>query len=287
MEELANNILIESSFPGVVLGAFLFDKGMLMVDAPFREEDQRIWVTTLTGMEKNKNRMLIMLDPHLDRTVGIRAMEATIIGHEISADILQNRPASARSQDIDAGADWEPFELPVNIRWVVPDLVFSDSLTIHIGSHPIRLSHHPGSHKAGIWLRDDENKVLFVGDSVVQHQPPFLGCADIDHWLKDLALLESEAYQGYKVVSGRNGVVRVRYLNKLKEFLTDVKKLVERSAKKKAPVEALIDEVPRLLRTLNINKSLSQLYYNRLAWGLDQYYQNHYKKSEESSKGEN
>jgi glyoxylase-like metal-dependent hydrolase (beta-lactamase superfamily II) len=287
MEELRKNIYLESGFPGVVLGAFIFDKGVLMVDAPFRMEDQRAWRTTLSGLETGKNRMLVTLDSHIDRTMGVRAMEATVIGHEICGEILQKRPASARSQDIDTGADWDPFDLPVNIRWAVPEIAFSQSISIYIGDHPIHLTHHPGAHKAGIWLQDDIEKVLFVGDSVVFHQPPFLACSDIDLWLKDLALIESDAYQGYKVVSGRSGVVRVRYISKLKEFLTDVKKLVAKASGKQAPVEALLEEVPRLLKSININKNLSQPYHNRLAWGLEQYYENHYRKFEEDSKGEN
>lgn len=287
MEELGKNIYLESGFPGVVLGAFIFEKGTLMVDAPFRVEDQRTWRTVLAGMELASDRLLVMLDPHLDRTVGVRAMEATVIGHANSGEILQNRPASARSQDIDAGADWEPFDLPVNIRWAVPEIVFSESISVYTGDHPIHLTHHPGAHKAGIWLQDDVEKVLFVGDSIVLHQPPFLAWADIDLWLEDLALLESDTYRGYKIVSGRNGVIKVRSIGKLKEFLTDVKKLLGKTAGKKAPVEALVDEVPRLLKTLNINRTLSQLYHNRLAWGLEQYYKNHFQNSVENSKGEN
>jgi len=287
MEELGKHIYLESGFPGVVLGAYISEKGTLLVDAPFRVEDQRTWRAVLAGMELSSNRMLVMLDPHLDRTVGVRAMEATVVGHADSGEILQNRPASARSQDIDAGADWEPFDLPVNIRWAVPEIVFSDSLSIYTGDHPIQLTHHPGAHKAGIWLQDDVEKVLFVGDSVVLHQPPFLAWADIDLWLKDLTLLESETYRGYKIVSGRNGVIRVRSIGKLKEFLTDVKKLMSKTAAKNAPVEALLNEVPRLLKTLNINRTLSQLYHNRLAWGLEQYYLNHYQNSENNSQGEN
>jgi len=287
MEELGKNIYLESGYPGVVLAAFIFDKGMLMVDAPFRVEDQRAWRGVLSGLEMGNNRMLVLLDPHIDRTIGVRAMEATVISHETSGEILQNRPASARCQDIDAGADWEPFDLPVNIRWAAPEIAFSKSLSIYTGSHPIYLTHHPGAHKAGIWLQDDVEKILFVGDSVILHQPPFLAWSNIDLWLKDLELIESDAYRGYKIVSGRNGVVRVRYIAKLKEFLVSAKKLVAKAAAKKEPVEVLLEEVPRLLRTLNYNKSLSQLYHNRLAWGLEQYYKNNYQNPEESPKGEN
>ena len=287
MEEIGKNIYLESGFPGVVLGAFIFDQGLVMVDAPFRVEDQRAWQTTLDGLEAGNQRLLVMLDPHLDRTVGVRGMEATVIGHEDSGNILQNRPASARCQDIDAGADWEPFDLPVNIRWVIPEMVFSQSLTLYTGNHPIHLIHHPGAHKAGIWLQDDVEKILFVGDSVILRQPPFLAWSDLDLWMGDLALLESDVYQGYKIVSGRNGVVRVRSIAKLYEFLSDVKKLMAKVSGKNEPVEALLVEIPRLLRTLNINKSLSPLYHNRLAWGLEQYYKNHHLNTEDNSKGEN
>ncbi len=139
MEEIAGHTYLENGFPGVVLGVIRSKRGLLLVDAPFRIDDQLNWRSTLTGLDAGRERLLVMLDTHIDRTLGIRAMEADVVGQENSVAILQNRPTAARSQDIDAGADWEPFDLPPNIRWVMPDMTYSDSLSIFwddIAAHP-------------------------------------------------------------------------------------------------------------------------------------------------------
>jgi len=287
MEAIGKNVYLESGNPGVVLGVLKSDHGLLMIDAPFRLEDQRTWRSYLINLGGGVDKLLVMLDTHIDRTLGIRAMESNVLGHENSVEILNNRPTSARGQDIDAGADWEPFDLPANIRWVVPDMTYSDTLSVYWDEHPVVLRHRPGAHTAGTWLQYDVEKILFVGDSVVLHQPPFLAWSDLNIWLEELELLGSETYKGYKIVSGRNGVLKLRSIEKMREFLVDVKEVVEKVASKDGSVDALLAEVPALLKGLSFNKSLTQLYHNRLAWGLEQYYKRHYLASKEDQKGEN
>jgi glyoxylase-like metal-dependent hydrolase (beta-lactamase superfamily II) len=287
MEAIGKNVYLESGNPGVVLGVLKSDHGLLMIDAPFRLEDQRTWRSYLINLGGGVDKLLVMLDTHIDRTLGIRAMESNVLGHENSVEILNNRPTSARGQDIDAGADWEPFDLPANIRWVVPDMTYSDTLSVYWDEHPVVLRHRPGAHTAGTWLQYDVEKILFVGDSVVLHQPPFLAWSDLNIWLEELELLGSETYKDYKIVSGRNGVLKLRSIEKMREFLVDVKEVVEKVASKDGSVDALLAEVPALLKGLSFNKSLTQLYHNRLAWGLEQYYKRHYLASKEDQRGEN
>ncbi len=286
MEEIAKHTHIESGFPGVVLGAVQSGKGLLMVDSPFRPEDQHIWRSTLSGLNVGKEKLLVMLDTHIDRTLGIRALETDVVAHENSVAILQSRPTAARSQDIDAGANWEPFDLPPNIRWVMPDMTYSNSLSIYWEGVPLILEHHAGSHSAGTWLKIEVDSVVFIGDSVVTHQPPFLAYADLNAWLKDLDLLLSEEFKGYKVVSGRNGIVRYRSIEKMRNFLIKVKSVIEGFTGTQDNMEDLLAEVPGLLKALSFNKSLTQLYHNRLAWGLEQYYKRHFLHIEDEQKGE-
>lgn len=286
MEEITKHTFIESGFPGVILGVVQTGHGLLMVDAPFRPEDQYTWRSRLSGLNAGKERLLVMLDTHIDRTLGVRALETDVIGHENSTAILQGRPTAARSQDIDAGADWEPFDLPPNIRWVTPDMTYSDKLSIYWDGFPLTLEHHAGSHSAGTWLKVEEDSVVFIGDSVVTHQPPFLAYADLDAWIADLDLLLSDEYKGYKIISGRNGIVRSRSIEKMRNFMVKVKGVVEGFAGTRGALEDLLVEVPGLLRALSFNKSQIQLYHNRMAWGLEQYYRRHYLHLEETQKGE-
>lgn len=287
MEEIRNQVFIEDGYPGVVVGAVCSDRGLFMVDAPFRAVDQGHWRRALSRLEGaiGKQKMLLLLNTHIDRSLGVRAMESVVVGQQNSVSILENRPTAARSQEIDAGADWEPFDLPSNICWALPELSFSQSLSIYWGDIPLLLEHHPGSHTAGSWLKLENEKVVFVGDSVVIHQPPFLAYADLDAWIADFDLLLSDAYKGYKIVSGRNGVVHPQSIQKARRTLLMIKTTVEDVAAEKGQVEDLLAEVPSLLKPLSFNKNLTQLYHNRLLWGLEHYYKQRYLNVNDEQKG--
>lgn len=287
MEEIAQNVYLETSYPGVVLGAMALKRGLMMIDAPFRMEDQRSWLSSLTRLNCGSDKLLVTLDSHIDRTLGVRAMEVDVIAQEKIVEILRDQPTSVRGQDIDAGADWEPFDLPATIRWVLPQMTYTDALSIYWDDEPVKLIHRAGAHVAGTWLQYDPEKVLFVGDSVVLNQPPFLDWSDINSWIEELEELESEKYNGYKIISGRNGLVRPKSIEKFREFLMQIQEVIEQAASEKSDVDVLLDEVPELLKKLKYTKTLTQRYHNRLAWGLTQYYRYHYLKSEEDQKGEN
>jgi len=167
MHEIAEGIYIERDYPGVVLGALRIGSSVVMVDAPLRAQDQQSWRIDVANLGGGADKLLVMLDTHIDRTLGIRAMESRVVGHQRALEILNNRPTTARGQDFDAGADWEPYELPANIRWPVLDLTYSDKMTVYLDDDPVEISHQPGAHVAGSWLRYDSKKVLFVGDSVI------------------------------------------------------------------------------------------------------------------------
>ena len=47
MQELAPHIFIETAYPGVTLGAINFPHGLIMIDAPLRPDDIRLWRATL------------------------------------------------------------------------------------------------------------------------------------------------------------------------------------------------------------------------------------------------
>ena len=287
MESISNHTYLETEYPGVTLGAVQSKKGLFLVDAPFRMEDQRAWSQELLGLEAGSARLLVMLDPHIDRTLGVRAMETEVIGQENCVPILRTRPTAFRSQELDAGSDWEPFSLPANLRWALPDLTFSDSLKFYWDELPMVLEHHPGSHIAGTWLRVIADSVVFIGDTVVTNQPPFLGYGDLEAWVADLELLLSEEYKGVKIVTSRSAVVRLRSIEKMRNFLEKTRHKLEAFAAHPGETEDLLKEVPGLLKGLNFNKGLTQRYHNRLAWGLEQYYKRHYLHIEEEHKGEN
>ncbi len=276
MEEIANNVFIENNYPNVVLGVLKLDHGLLMVDAPFRGPNLMSWRKKLISLGGGIDKILVMLDSHIDRTLGIPAMEFKVLGHQNVVDIIGKRPTTARGQDVDAGADWEADDLPENIHWALPDITYKDELLIYWNDEPVIITHQPGAHIAGSWVRYNAEKVIFVGDSVVVNQPPFLAWSDLDIWLQELDWLKSEAFNGYKIVSGRNAVVKPHWIDQLVDFLTAIKARIPTLAMRDGRVEAITDAVSQLIKELDYEKTLTDPYVNRLVWGLEHYLQRHY-----------
>ena len=283
MEEIAKNIYIETTYPGVVIAALSLKQGMLLVDAPFRVEDSQAWQSQLVHLRGGAKRYLIMLDTHIDRTLGIHTMGTPVLGQENAVRILDARSTTARGQDIDAGADWEPYELPPNIRWAELDLSYENDLMIYWDEAPVVVSHQPGAHLAGSWVRCENEKIVFVGDSVVLGQPPFLAWSDIDRWLAELGWLRSDHFKDYKIVSGRNGIVTVDDVKEMADYLQQIQSAVSELANSDQINEEIAAAAVDLLEKLTFNEDLRELYQNRLVWGLQQYIQRHHQETHAES----
>lgn len=279
MEEIANRVYIEDRFPGLVLGAIKLADGLLLVDAPFRNEDIHAWRTTLSSLGGKPNKILVISDTQLDRTFGLRGMESLVVGHQTSVELLQNRSSSARLQDIDPGAAMIPYDLSLNARWMMPDITYTDQISIHLDEDPVFITHHPGSHLAGSWVRFDAAKVLFVGDSVATNQPPFLAWADLDRWIADIELLASDEFRGYKIISARQGRLYHQTISKMTRVLKEIRILVRELAEASEPLEAIKKTVPTLLKQFYFDNEMTDLYRIRLVWGLEKYLQRHYLES--------
>jgi len=286
MEEIAPNVFLEDEFAGVILSAFRLDDHLLLIDAPFRHEDIRAWRLKLAELDRDSERLLVIMDAHIDRTMGVRAMESIIVGHECAVEIIRGRPTSGRGQDLVTGAECEMYDLPSSIRWMLPSMTYTESLSIYLNDNPIDLFHRPGAHVAASWLMYEAEKLLFVGDSVMANQPPFLAFSNLDIWLKELEELLSNQYKGFKIITSRNGVVRARTIEKWLQYLTRIKEIMGEVAAGSGQLADLLAAVPELLKKINFTRNLTELYENRLKWGLEVYYKQYILDIDHSQKRE-
>lgn len=272
MQEIAAHVFIETAYPGVTLGAINTPHGLILIDSPLRAEDTRSWRATLLNLGGGVERLLVNLDAHFDRTLGSRAMDCTVVSHEKVSQIFRNRPVTFKTQGSETGADWELYTNLGSIRWAPPEVTFTDEISIHWGSTPIRLEYRPGASLGALWVHLPEEKIVFVGDAVVPNQPPYLASADVPVWIEALRLLLSEQFKNHTLISGRGGMVtqaQVRaQLGYLERVRTRIEGLVEAGGKVE-DTEALIAP---LLQGFEILPEQRALFEQRLRWGLRQYF---------------
>lgn len=275
MHQIAPGIHYEDLYAGVTLGAVILPHGTMMVDAPLRAEDARSWRSTLNHLSIGSNRILINLDAHLDRTLGSRALDSTIVAHQNTAQVFRNRPSVFKGHSADSGAEWEVSNDVFGTRWALPDITFSDRLHFLWGGPEIILEHHPGPTLGSIWVIIPSVKVMFVGDTILYDQPPFLASADLQAWIASLELLK-DTYKQYTIISGRGGPNGVKDIRAQLKTLKKILQGMERLAKRNAAPEKTEGLISNLISDMSIPPQRREHYIQRLRHGLYYYYSQHY-----------
>jgi len=276
MDSVSKQVYIEDQYPGVTLGVINHPRGLIQIDAPPSPEDGRSWRADLMGFGSGPERILINLDAHPDRTLGVRAMDCSVIAHEKTAQVFRNRPSTFKAPSDETGADWENLSGLAGIRWVAPEISFTHTMTLYWDAAPILLESHPGPSAGAIWVILPEEEIIFVGDTVLKNQPPFLANADLPVWLETLALLQDKPYHDYTVISGRGGVVTPAQIKSQIDFIKDAHKRLEKLSQKKQKVDLEGNLVQQLLSHFKVSNAHQKQYTQRLRYGLKHYYARHY-----------
>jgi glyoxylase-like metal-dependent hydrolase (beta-lactamase superfamily II) len=279
MDAIAKNVYIEDRYLGVTLGVIVQPRGLIQIDAPPAPEDGRSWRASMMGMGGGHERVLINLDSHPDRTLGVRSMDCTVIAHEKTAQAFHNRPNTFKAQGDETGANWEAIPGLGSVRWAPPEISFGQQLTLHWGESPVILESRPGPTSGAIWVVLPQEKIIFVGDAVLKGQPPFLAHADLPAWLEALELLQGPDYKGFTVVSGRDGVVTPQAVRSYTEELQHIFEKVDALGKKRAAVTATEKLAEQLLKDFKAPAAKQKQYTHRLGHGLQNYYIRHYQPS--------
>jgi glyoxylase-like metal-dependent hydrolase (beta-lactamase superfamily II) len=271
MQEITKDIHIEDQYSGVTLGVIVTPRGLIQIDAPPSPEDARSWRATLMNLGGGMERVLINLDAHPDRTLGARAMDCTVIAHEKTAYTFRNRPGTFKAQGEETGADWESIAGLGSVRWVPPEISFGNEMTLHWGDSPVILEHHPGPTSGSIWVNIPNEKIVFVGDTVLKNQPPFLAGSNLKSWLSSLNVLLEAPYKGYTIISSRGGVVTTSAIKNQYDFLKHVSDKLDRMTTKKPNPATTEKLVTSLLTWFKAPAARQKQYGQRLRYGLLHY----------------
>jgi glyoxylase-like metal-dependent hydrolase (beta-lactamase superfamily II) len=276
MQQIERGIHYEDAYLGVTLGALTFPHGVILVDAPLRVEDTRSWRSALINQRSGPNRLLVSLDAHPDRTLGTRALDCIIVTHQKAAKVFKNRPTIFKGQNVQTGADWETYADAIGMRWASPDITFTESMSFHWGGPEVILEHHPGPTPGSIWVIVPDVHVIFVGDSVVMRQTPFLAFADLEAWLESLDLL-LDTYRNFIIMSGRGGPVIGEDVRLQQKILKEVNNGLEALAKKNAAPEETEVMIQGLLTKCNVPSEFRERQKQRLRYGLYHCYTRRYR----------
>ncbi len=277
MQSIASNIYYETTYPGVTLGAVIMPRGTLIIDAPIRAEDARVWKSVLLTHSRGTHRLLINLDGHADRTLGARYMDCTVMAQEEVLEAFNSRTSVFKGHSTGSSAEWENYPEVSGTRWSIPSLTFSERIVFHWGENEeIVIEYRPGPSFGSSWVIVPSQKVVFIGDTIVLDQPPYLAMADLPNWINTISELRTPRYRNYTFISGRGGPVSIEYVREQHEQLKSLHKKLESLADKDATYLETESLIQPYLSKLEYPAALHNSYEQRLRYGLEQYYQRHY-----------
>lgn len=271
MQEIVKNIFIDDQYPGVTLAVIVTPRGLIQIDAPPSAEDARSWRASLMSLGGGLDRALINMDAHPDRTLGARAMDCIVVAHEKTASIFRTRPGTFKAQGEETGADWESIPGLGSVRWALPEISFSEQMALHWGSSPVLLEHHAGPASGSIWVHLPQEKILFVGDTVLKNQPPFLAGSNLKSWLESLSELLDSTYKGYTFISSRGGVVNTATIKNQYDFLKQASDKLNKITTKKPNPATVEKMVTSLLTWFKAPAARQKQFAQRLRYGLTHY----------------
>ena len=288
MKQIAENIIIETDYTGVTLGAIIQQDRVIYIDAPLLPEHARLFRIAATARKKIPQQV-ILLDVNHDRTIGSRYFECTIIAHEQVLNVYQNRPITFKPISQNSGCDWEKIKIQNGFRWIYPEIVFSQRLDLHQSELHIDLQYHPGPSTGTTWVEIPARNVIFIGDTVVSGQVPFLHTAEIGQWLNTLDVAERRYDEGCLLVGGRSGLIEKSDIHAMRAFLLRAQECLTDYAACN-DTEDRIDSLIAQLEMDNffkIKKDCKGDMVERLSYGLRHYFRRNYMKIDEIVFGSN
>jgi len=271
MRKITSDVYIENKYPAVYLGLIVNRGETLLVDCPIRLEDVRSWLNQATDL--GKPRYTALLDHHPDRVIGARDLRMPLVGHQVTSQIMALKSDSFKGSAHPIGAETDRLKRVTGVSRAMPNLTFSDEMTIRMGDVRIEFWHRPGPTEGSIWVVFKEQGVIFLGDTVTVAEPPFIGDADIDAWLDTLDDLRSVEDQSFQLISSRDGLIDREEINTMARFLRKIRVRLERLGE----IEELNSEIEsiagELLDDYSLSGSRKERARLRLRVGLEDLYQ--------------
>jgi glyoxylase-like metal-dependent hydrolase (beta-lactamase superfamily II) len=188
MQEIAENIFVETAYEGVNVGAVVTKGGIICIDAPSFPRDARHWVTRLSQINPRPIKFVILTNAHGDRILNTRWLDAPIIAHDHAAEKLNNYDKRYPQNLLDSLGQRNPMAGKELVNGPVDRaaVTFDNAITVMAGDYHIVLTHAPGPSPGNIWAYIPETGILFTGDSITVNEPPLLAEICCAEWLNTL-----------------------------------------------------------------------------------------------------
>jgi glyoxylase-like metal-dependent hydrolase (beta-lactamase superfamily II) len=274
MRKITSDVYIENKVLAVHLGLIRINGKTMLIDCPIRLEDGRAWLHE--ALEYGEAVYTILLDHHPDRVVGARDLQMPLVGHSSTSQIMATKSDSFKGSAHPIGAETDRLKRVTGISRSIPNLTFSDTMTIRLGKGEVEVWHRPGPMEGSIWVVFHKQEVIFIGDAVTVDEPPFIGEANIPAWLETLDDMRSAKLRSYRLISSRDGEIDREQINSMARLLRKVQLRIERLENVDEP-GAVFDKIAaELLNDFSLSGTRRDRANLRLRVGVEDLFQKLY-----------
>jgi glyoxylase-like metal-dependent hydrolase (beta-lactamase superfamily II) len=223
MKKIAPNIYVSTGYPGVNVGFVALPEGVIAIDAPTLSRDALAWRKQILEKVGGPILYVVLTDAHPDRMLSVGLLEAPIVAARAAYERAAVYTEGFRRTIVESWARRYPEaadDLP-QVPPVLPEIMFTESLTLHKGGEDVTVTHVAGGAPGSSWIYFREPDVLFAGDTVVVDTHPFMEATpDTKAWLDTLKSLRRARYSKTVIVPGRGPVCDQSAIQPLGEYIT-------------------------------------------------------------------
>ena len=187
MRKIAPNVYTEISSRGCNFSWVVTKEGVVIIDTPPVPSDAVKWREEIS--KYGPIRYVINTEPHMDHFAGNAFLGGTVIGHDGVREAISKAPLEQLQDMIKRFAPESPPPAR-DFRFRLPDITFSQNLTLHLGEHTLKLINMPGHTPFQAMVYVPEEKVVFTSDNVVYKVAPYLHQSVPFSWLDSLQKMQ-------------------------------------------------------------------------------------------------
>jgi len=228
MQEVAEDVLVETEYHGCNVGCVVTYEGAVLVDAPIVPSQGKAWRERLRDLMGAEFLYIFHTHGHPTHCIGnSQFADAAPIANELAYRNMVRFTPTRRQRVLDMLANYTP-ELAQELEGfevVGPEITFDEGLVLYKGDRVLRMMRVGGHTPASSVLFVEDVKVLFAGDVVVTDRPPTLEQESSEEWLAGLRRIRELAPS--VIVPGHGAVCGLEAVDQVENFLLRVREGVQ------------------------------------------------------------
>jgi cyclase len=186
MQKITENVYTGTNFRGCNSSFVVTTEGTVIIDTPMVPVEAKKWREEVSKF--GEIRYVINNEPHNDHVAGNCWLGATLIAHEGTREAIKHNSREVLEGQIKWMAP-EALPLGKEFHYRLPDITFSDKITLYLGKHTIHIIPVPGHTPSETAVFVPEERVVFTSDNVITGMPIMINAVP-DQWLKSLKKLQ-------------------------------------------------------------------------------------------------